>query len=85
LLLSAAYGNNHILATQRLGQIGFVLVPVLVVVMILVSTNNLWARPEWPPQRYNVLLLQFRAIALFPFLVGWALLARRSSPGTHNA
>jgi len=69
---------------KRLGQIAFVLVPVITVVMILVSTINLWVRPEWPPQRYNVLLLQFRAIMLFPFFVGWALLARRSSLGTHK-
>jgi len=69
---------------QRLGQIAFALVPLMVVVMILVSTINLWTRPEWPPQRYNVLLLQVRDIALFPWFVGWGLWARRSSLGTHK-
>jgi hypothetical protein len=69
---------------QRLGKIAFVYAPAMVIVMVLASTINLWTRPQWPPQRYNVLLLQFRAIALFPLFVAWAVSARRSSPATHK-
>jgi hypothetical protein len=77
-------GLGHHSLHQRLGRIAFVVVPAMVVVMILVSTINLWTRNEWPAQRYNVLLLQIRAIVIFPLLMLWAMSVRRSSPATHK-
>ena len=38
---------------QRLGLMAFALVPALVMVMILVTTINLWVRPECPPALIN--------------------------------
>ena len=81
--------SGNIRLHRRLGLLSLVVVPALVLVMIVVTYVFLTSAPLSPNEAasavmYNIFALQIRAIVLFPMLVGWALAARRSSPGTHK-
>ena len=53
-------------------------------VMILISFAGFIGDREFPPGRYNVLLLQIRAIVLFPLFAFWAFAARRHDLQFHK-
>jgi hypothetical protein len=83
---------------RQLGLISVVLAPAIVVAgLILVPTmyGMIWnAAQSAPPGEFsiretlkfatNILLFQARVGILFPILVGWALLARRTDLGLHK-
>jgi hypothetical protein len=77
-----AGGKVHV--HRRLGQIAIALIPGLLVVMVLISFIGFVGDGEFPPGRYNVLLLQIRAIVLFPLFALWAFAARRYDFGFHK-
>lgn len=84
---------------RTLGLVSLVLVPAMVITgFVLVPTNfeMVWGMAAAaPPEQAaeiqgllefvtNIALVQTRVGLLFPLLVGWALVVRRSDPGTHK-
>ncbi len=84
---------------QRLGLVGMVLAPALVVVgLFLVPTiyQGVWEAIQAAPAEVqplirqglhefdNIMLLQIRVGILFPIFIGIALAARRRDPGMHK-
>jgi hypothetical protein len=81
----------------KLGLVGVVLAPAIVLAMIGVTRSG-WSlvasfSPDLVPPDVldlrkfrvsNILLEQIRMIVLFPALVSWALLVRRSDPEAHK-
>jgi hypothetical protein len=82
---------------QRLGLVSLVLMPAMVVtgfVLVPDRFQEIWALDPTviPPDAIaarkallaNIALMQIRAGILFPTLVIWALLLRKTDPGTHK-
>lgn len=99
------FAQSYLVATgrqaahQRLGIVGMVLAPALVVVgIVLVPTiyQSIWGAMQGAPAEVqsaiqqglrefdNIMLLQIRIGILFPILIAIALLARRRDSGLHK-
>ncbi len=69
---------------RKLGTVGFVLVPVLLVTMAMVSVHGALRAagpPVAPPASF--IAVPFAAVLVFPILAGWALAVRRD-PQSHK-
>lgn len=71
---------------RRLGLAAVALVPVLLVMLTLITVSRQHAAAGTPaaPIVNNILLLQIRAILLFPTFAIWGLLVRQSDPAMHK-
>jgi hypothetical protein len=67
-----------------LGQVAIALIPAILIVMVLISFVGFVGDGEFPPVRYNILLLQIGAIVLFPLFAFWAFAARRYDLAFHK-
>lgn len=93
LLLTQAslVATNRRALHQKLGVIGAVLLPAIIIagVMLVTTTwETLWnALPPDAPLKTglsNLLLFQGRLLLSFPIFIGWALLVRRSDSDAHK-
>ena len=87
LLQRALMSTGRAQLHRTLGTIAFVLAPVLVIVMIAVSLASYerqLAAGRPPVVLGNALLGEASLVLQFGVLATWALLARRTAPGTHK-
>lgn len=99
LLLAQSFlvARNNVALHRRLGIASFVLVPVIVVLMCLMTIGGLIGVAAIPPGAMppdelaatkafvtSLTVAQIQSIVLFPLFIGWALVVRRTDPAMHK-
>ena len=97
LAQSLLVAQGRVAVHRRLGVTSFILVPLIVVLMCMMTIGGLIGVAAIPPgamppdvlatTKYfvtNLTMAQLQAIVLFPLFIGWALAVRRTDPAMHK-
>jgi hypothetical protein len=97
LAQSLLVARGQVAMHRRLGVASFVMVPLIVAMMCVMTVGGLIGVAAIPPgalppeelatTKYfvtNLTLAQIQSIVLFPLFIGWALAVRRTDPAMHK-